>query len=372
MPLTFTTFQSLVLTTLFVFTSFGTAMSCDRTSILLDSIVNTGGNYEVHMTFCVGGGVIGANKGAGDFTDALYFFAWGPSGMNATGFAPNSITSDTTQCTYGGVPLGPLSGVPVFGDVDQALAYLPTGPCHFTCVNANGTCGSPHTDCKQISLTFDAIPDSILMLGAEGGGDLFGGCWPNSDLMINFTSLPVSWVNVEARQVSDAVEVRWSTGYEQNNDHFEILRSTDGVVWEEIGRVSSQGNTSGITDYVFLDRMPMPGMSNYWIVQIDKDGKTDGSKVVSVLVVPDDDLSWIEVSPNPSEEFVHVEFKAALDESMTLELLEPDGTVVDLQTVNVIAGHNDVEYRLGEFPSGLYLLRLRGGQGVLRRKLVRL
>lgn len=369
---TFKAFQCFVLTACITMTSFGTAFACDRTSLVLDSIVPDGGNYRVHATFCVGGGILGSTKGASDWTDALYFFVWGPPSMNSTAFAPDTLTSDTTRCAYQGTPLGALTGVPVFGTVDFALAYLPTASCQYACVSAAGNCGLPHSDCKQVVLSFDMMPDSILMLGAEGAGDPFGGCWPHTDLMINFGSLPVTWASLEARQVQNAVQIDWATEMEQNNDHYEILRSRDGVNWTEIGRVPSKGNSIERTSYSFLDTDPNQGLNQYWIVQMDANGEAEGSKIVTAVFKSDSRLAWIGMVPNPTDGPVLLSFHAERNEAMTLEILEADGSLFGEQKLIVKTGRNDVAISLEDCPPGLYILQLKGNQGILRRRLVRL
>lgn len=365
-------FRGLWLVTCLLTMTFGKLSACDRTAFVLDSVVADGGNFRLHASVCIGGGILGADQGAGNWTESLYFFAWGPAGMNCLAFSPDSVRSDTTGCTLAATPLGALSGLPLLGDVDFALAYLPASPCQYSCVSANGTCGAPHSDCKQLTFTFTEMPDSILMLGAEGGGNLFGGCWPDNDLMIDFTTLPVTWAEVSARQVQNLVQVDWVTEFETNNDHFEILRSRDGEDWREIGRMDSRGNASERTSYSFLDPVPFEGTNYYRIVQVDANGGSTESKVVKVhFRERKRGFKWFNLSPNPGNGPLNLSFYATRSELVTLELLSAEGKLEEVQQLDVQEGKNEIVVFLNASGSGVYLLRLRGGQGIIQHKLVR-
>lgn len=66
------------------------------------------------------------------------------------------------------------------------------------------------------------------------------------------TVLPVSLMNFKTTVSGNAVTVSWSTAQENNNDHFEIQVSDDGITWKTIKSVPSKainGNSNSKLDY---------------------------------------------------------------------------------------------------------------------------
>ncbi len=101
--------------------------------------------------------------------------------------------------------------------------------------------------------TIPATPVS----GANGESiaDLATGYFPNT------TVLPVSYGNIAAKITGNSLVVNWSTLSETNNDHFEIEVSADGRSFKSIGTVKSKAD-NGISDktieYSFSKSVDVP------------------------------------------------------------------------------------------------------------------
>lgn len=106
--------------------------------------------------------------------------------------------------------------------------------------------------------------------------------------------LPVEMLSFTGQQIDQTVGLRWATGSERNNSHFDVMRSRDGLEWKEIGRVVGNGNTVALSEYQFVDEHPFEGVSYYKLVQVDYDGQTDSSEMVAVEFT-----SKLVVYPNP-------------------------------------------------------------------------
>ena len=78
------------------------------------------------------------------------------------------------------------------------------------------------------------------------------------------------------------VELRWQTASETNNDYFTILRSFDGINFEEIGIVMGAGTTTEFHNYEYYDTDEKEGVVYYKLRQTDFDGNTTESKVIAV------------------------------------------------------------------------------------------
>ena len=78
------------------------------------------------------------------------------------------------------------------------------------------------------------------------------------------------------------VELHWQTASETNNDYFTILRSFDGVHFEELDIVWGAGTTTEFHNYEYFDSEDKEGVVYYKLRQTDYDGNTTESKVIAV------------------------------------------------------------------------------------------
>lgn len=118
-------------------------------------------------------------------------------------------------------------------------------------------------------------------------------------ILYEYSVLPVELIYFEAVLKGDVVLLDWKTASELNNDHFMIERSTDAVVWEEIGQVYGHGTTSLPHSYKFIDKYPLSGVSYYRFRQVDYDGNFSYSPVRSIEYSVSEKSEKIFWYPNP-------------------------------------------------------------------------
>lgn len=124
----------------------------------------------------------------------------------------------------------------------------------------------------------------------------FSNCTSSDGFCSTYTVLPVTLISFSARVKSKSVELLWATASELNFDFFSIERSTNGVIFEEIGRVSGHGYSTSRIDYSFVDAQPLSGRSYYRLVTYDYDGYTESFEIVSVDLALSESIA---VYPNP-------------------------------------------------------------------------
>ena len=110
-------------------------------------------------------------------------------------------------------------------------------------------------------------------------------------------TLPVELTRFDAKKQGAVVDLNWSTATEIDNKGFEVQRSTRSGAWETIGFVEGNGDQVIEMNYNLVDRNPRTGTNYYRLQQIDYDGATEYSKVVSVEFFNNADVS---VFPNPA------------------------------------------------------------------------
>jgi hypothetical protein len=125
----------------------------------------------------------------------------------------------------------------------------------------------------------------------DGLPNLTPGCNQNDE------TLPVVLEEFVAKAIGKAVELRWTTSSEEDNDFFAVERSLDGLNYTKIGMVPGHGTTDVEREYTFTDRRPATGVQFYRLVQTDFDGT---SAVFGPLSVRVDALEQeMTVYPNP-------------------------------------------------------------------------
>lgn len=178
-----------------------------------------------------------------------------------------------------------------------------TVPCY------NSTCELPNNTTNNVGdkATMEALnPDFAAWLGAIPG-----------------SPLPVTLLDFKVSKVTQtSIELTWATASEYNNSHFEVLRSSDGKNWKEVGFVDGIGTNETNRSYSFIDNNPLHGISFYILRQVDFDGKRETFKPISANF--SSERYQIDVYPNPTTD--------------RLNLRCPVGTVIDSIIIYNLSG----------------------------------
>jgi len=141
------------------------------------------------------------------------------------------------------------------------------------------------------------------------------------------TPLPVEYLALTAKGVQNTIKVEWSTASEKNNKGYEVQRSTDGQMFENIGWVNGHGTTNLMNMYQYTDISVSKGITYFYrLKQIDYDGMFDISKKVAASI-SDNNLSF-NVSPNPYSEQTNVVYQLDQTSEVTLEVFNKLGQKV--------------------------------------------
>ncbi|MGD0710825.1 MAG: T9SS type A sorting domain-containing protein [Bacteroidales bacterium] len=116
---------------------------------------------------------------------------------------------------------------------------------------------------------------------------------------VNISSpLPIELISFFAVCNGDKVNLNWATASETNNDYFTILRSKDGISFEEALRMNGAGNSNTILNYSATDYNPYDGISYYRLKQTDYNGNAASFNIVLVNCLTGSEPS-VTIYPNP-------------------------------------------------------------------------
>jgi endo-1,4-beta-D-glucanase Y len=175
---------------------------------------------------------------------------------------------------------------------------------------------------------------------------------------------PVELFSFYAEERNGDVALLWATASEKNNSYFEAERSLDGKNFSAIGKVKGNGNSGTILNYEFVDAYPVFGISYYRLKQVDYDGTTEHSKIISVTR---NDLTSLNVAPNPFSNETNIHVFSPTQEKLQLKIM-------DLSSKEVYsATHNSNEsISVGaNLPSGIYIIQVIVDDRIYHSKMVK-
>ncbi len=185
-----------------------------------------------------------------------------------------------------------------------------------------------------------------------------------------FDVVPVELVSFNASVNENSVTLNWVTATELNNSGFEVLRSSETEVWENIGFVRGNGTTSEINYYSYTDENLLEGSYSYRLKQVDLDGTFEYSNIVNVDIKTPTEFELSQNYPNP------------FNPSTTIKFSIPEGSQVSLKIYNSLgqeiktlvnrfmeAGVHTVNFNAVDLNSGMYFYRLDAGEFTQVRKM---
>lgn len=138
--------------------------------------------------------------------------------------------------------------------------------------------------------------------------------------------LPIELSYFRAKPTFDGILLSWQTHVEKNNDYMAIERGTDGINFQEIGRVNGQGTSYVPKHYQFEDRKPQSGTNYYRLRQMDFDGSITYHPIVSATWnSPVDDLL---VYPTVAKEELHLSWHFSISEPLQVHIYTQNGRLI--------------------------------------------
>ncbi len=175
---------------------------------------------------------------------------------------------------------------------------------------------------------------------------------------ISATALPVELIEFKAEALEKNTSLlTWSTASEFNNEYFEVQRKK-GDNWFALGRVSGIGFSSTLNRYSFKDETAENGINYYQLKQVDFDGKTEYSPMVSVTfelkTKPISNL--ISLYPNPTNNDIWIKSNQEIDADniLNIEVYNILGEIVhNTKMENILE-----KISLSEYQNGLYFIKI--------------
>ena len=174
------------------------------------------------------------------------------------------------------------------------------------------------------------------------------------------------YTDINAVQIGSAVLLKWRTETEVNNFGFEIERTNGlnetSIQWNKIGFVEGSGNSNSPKYYIFTDTPKSGSKYYYQLKQIDSDGQTEYSNIISVEIKILDQYTLCQNYPNPFNPATNITYNLLSDGIVSLKIYDVLGSEVttlinDFQKVGVYT----IPFNGKDLSSGIYICRINSG-----------
>ena len=186
------------------------------------------------------------------------------------------------------------------------------------------------------------------------------------------TPLPVTYTSIQAKPINNEyIQVSWTTASEINNKGFEVTRSTDGINFEKIGFVNGHNNSSISRAYAYDDHNVVAGREYYYrLNQIDNDGKSEKSSIVSAYINRNSSTSVGEFYPNPTLQNTTIEVSVTKNTSGTIRLIDALGQEVMKVNNDLTIGLNKMTLNTSSLSAGMYIAYIQIGNEFTQKTIV--
>ncbi len=156
-----------------------------------------------------------------------------------------------------------------------------------------------------LSLAIGIVP--VASMYAGGANDGFGS---SSAAALSIVALPLVWEAFSVSGEGTDARLYWKVVNERNDARFEIMRSFDGVLFDQIGSVSANMSASGSSEHEYLDVDPAAYCGSecakafYRLKVFGLDGRFSYSPIRSLRL--QSASSKVDVYPNPANDFINV------------------------------------------------------------------
>lgn len=174
--------------------------------------------------------------------------------------------------------------------------------------------------------------------------------------------LPVEFGPFRCGTTPEGIQLTWETYSERNTSHFSVQK-WNGLMYENIGKVAAQGNSSSQVNYIYMDKNPVAGPNIY---RIGLEARNANQMIYTEPCVTNlnnkgSELPFLfKVSPNPGKGEFTVVSALHADTRTTVFLYDLSGRVLKSESLKFNETGTS-RINLSDVSSGIYILGIADG-----------
>jgi hypothetical protein len=194
---------------------------------------------------------------------------------------------------------------------------------------------------------------------------------------ISIDVTPVELVSFTASIDKNTISLNWKTATELNNSGFNIekgsVKNSDGdVIFNKIGFVKGEGNTTSPINYSYSEKLNNTGIYYYRLKQIDNNGTFKYSSTVEVNFNSHvNNFTMDQNYPNPFNPSTTITYSLPVASNVKLSVFNALGQQVKIiENVYKNAGSYKITLNAYDLNSGIYFYKIEAGQFSSIRKMI--
>lgn len=178
-------------------------------------------------------------------------------------------------------------------------------------------------------------------------------------------TMPLHLLSFTAGNQGSYALLKWTTTDEINCSHFEIERSNDGTLFQNIGSIAAINNNA-IHHYDFVDNTPLNNVNYYRLKLVDRDGHYTFSPVVKLIFKSNTPL--LSVYPNPTINTITIKYSGN-QKNVMMTIFDATGKKVFAQKM---LNQSVLQADISQLPKGVYSVQLDDGSKPSSVKLIKM
>jgi hypothetical protein len=164
---------------------------------------------------------------------------------------------------------------------------------------------------------------------------------------------PVELKGFMAKRVGESALLEWTTATESNSSYFTIERSTNGVNFNELGRVNAAGFSTSEKKYTYTDaNLPSGPYVYYRLTQTDKDGKKQVFGIRKLYIGSNG--FEVKLYPTITTGSLIVEVQGVSSDPLILKIVDLSGKLLRQQVV--APRQNRINLDVSGLAKGMYII----------------
>ncbi len=192
------------------------------------------------------------------------------------------------------------------------------------------------------------------------------------DFGVAFGALPVEWVDIDVKKVSEGHKIEWEVEQEVNVEGYEVQRSLNGFSnFTTVSKVRIPANnvlSKSTYSYVDTDEL-IRGTYYYRIKQYDFDGKFNFSPRASI---EKEGTLQIRMYPNPTTSTTNIDYVAENDGRLMITIFDVTGKAVLTQSTEVEEGSGQYLLDITKLPEGAYNLSIELNNAISNKRIIKI